>query len=105
MIRRAFKIDEVVELMNQVAPTHADTRLSSQHVSEHTRGEADIDKEFIARENNKFVVHDSSGFESGDTNGVSIVKDFIARRSQMSDLKDKVHAIWYVLVVAPRLSR
>ncbi|KIK36307.1 hypothetical protein CY34DRAFT_56274, partial [Suillus luteus UH-Slu-Lm8-n1] len=33
--------------------------INDVHVSEYRRGEADIDKEFIAPENQRFVLHDS----------------------------------------------
>ncbi|KAH7929084.1 hypothetical protein BV22DRAFT_153440 [Leucogyrophana mollusca] len=67
------------------------------HVSDTTRGEAHIDQEFIAPENERFVLHDSQGFESGDQGNVKIVKDFIARRSNMPELRDRLHAVWLCL--------
>ncbi|KAF8126003.1 hypothetical protein EV363DRAFT_1402063 [Boletus edulis] len=61
------------------------------------RGIADIDKEFISLTNERFVVHDSLGFESGDEGNMKIVKDFVARRNAMPHLKDQLHAIWLCL--------
>ncbi|KAG1733949.1 hypothetical protein EDB19DRAFT_1179652 [Suillus lakei] len=80
LIQQAFKITEV-------------------HVSEHRRGKADIDKEFIAPENERFVLHDSQGFETGDSGSFAIAKDFIDRRRQMPELKDKIHAVWLCLPI------
>ncbi|KAG1719834.1 hypothetical protein EDB19DRAFT_624624 [Suillus lakei] len=80
LIQRAFKINEV-------------------HVSEHSRGEADINTEFIAPENERFVLHDSQGFEAGDSSIFAVAKDFIYRRRKMPELKDKIHAIWLCLSI------
>ncbi|KAF8549886.1 hypothetical protein OG21DRAFT_1514674 [Imleria badia] len=66
-------------------------------VSEATRGTADIEKEFISATNERFVVHDSLGFEAGDEQNIDIVKQFIARRKAMPQLKDQLHAIWLCL--------
>jgi hypothetical protein len=65
-----------------------------QHVSEHRRGKADIDREFIAPENQRFVLHDSQGFEAGDSDCFMTAKDFIDRRRKMPNLRDKIHAVW-----------
>jgi hypothetical protein len=59
------------------------------------QGDIDINKQFFTTANSKFVLHDGGGFESDDSNNVSTVKDFIARRLEMPDLEDKLHAIWY----------
>ncbi|KAG1778244.1 hypothetical protein EV702DRAFT_1094974 [Suillus placidus] len=80
LIQQAFKINEV-------------------HVSEHRRGEADIDKEFIAPENERFVLHDSQGFEAGDSSCFTIAKHFIDRRRKMPKLQDKIHAVWLCLSI------
>ncbi|KIK39067.1 hypothetical protein CY34DRAFT_808695 [Suillus luteus UH-Slu-Lm8-n1] len=62
--------------------------------STHKPGEADIDHEFISPQNNRFVLHDSKGFEPGEEGNVNIVRDFIERRRNMAALKDKLHAVW-----------
>ncbi|KAH7905050.1 hypothetical protein BJ138DRAFT_1118836 [Hygrophoropsis aurantiaca] len=66
-------------------------------IEDDKRGEANIDTEFTSSENARFVLHDSQGFESGEEDRVKIVKDFIARRRDMPQLKDRVHAIWLCL--------
>ncbi|KAG1875676.1 hypothetical protein F4604DRAFT_1761481 [Suillus subluteus] len=69
-------------------------KINDGHISKHMRDDIDINKQFFTTDNSKFVLHDGGGFESGDNNSVSIVKDFIARRLEMPDLEDKLHAIW-----------
>jgi len=55
----------------------------------------DINKEiFDATENNRFVLHDSQGFEHGETETVRIVEQFMQERDAMQDIKDKLHAVW-----------
>ncbi|KAG1719508.1 hypothetical protein EDB19DRAFT_694655 [Suillus lakei] len=80
LIQQAFKINEV-------------------HISEHKRGEADINTEFIAPENGRFVLHDSQGFEAGDSRIFAVAKDFIDRRRKIPALKDQIHAIWLCLSI------
>ncbi|KAG1847392.1 hypothetical protein F4604DRAFT_166432 [Suillus subluteus] len=62
--------------------------------STHKPGEADIDHEFISPQNDRFVLHDSKGFEPGEEGNVNIVRGFIERRRNMDTLKDKLHAVW-----------
>ncbi|KIK36751.1 hypothetical protein CY34DRAFT_811010 [Suillus luteus UH-Slu-Lm8-n1] len=69
------------------------------YVEKHKRGEADIDKEFISPENERFVLHDSQGFEASDNSRLNIAKDFIDRRRKMSKLQDQIHAIWLCLSI------
>ncbi|KAG2054755.1 hypothetical protein BDR06DRAFT_971421 [Suillus hirtellus] len=69
------------------------------HVCEHRRGEADIDKEFIAPENELFVLHDSQGFEAGDGKTFKTARDFIDRRCKEPKLQDKIHAVWLCLSI------
>ena len=68
--------------------------VSFKHTSENTRGDANIDQEFISPTNERFVVHDSLGFESADGRNMEVVKDFVARRKAMPQIKDQLHAIW-----------
>ncbi|KAG1806986.1 uncharacterized protein BJ212DRAFT_1388526 [Suillus subaureus] len=57
-------------------------------------GEVSIDHEFISPQNNKFVLHDSKGFEPGEKDNLKIVRDFINYRRAKPDLKDQLHAVW-----------
>jgi predicted GTPase len=62
-------------------------------------GKADIDVEFRHPNNDKFILHDSEGFESGDVVKFETVKRFIEKRGKMADLKEKLHAIWICVSV------
>jgi len=57
-------------------------------------GVSDINTEIIPPKNDFFVLHDSQGFEHGEGDNFSTVKNFIKTRSTMSDVKDQIHAIW-----------
>ncbi|KAG2137847.1 uncharacterized protein EDB93DRAFT_1253505 [Suillus bovinus] len=57
-------------------------------------GEASIDHEFISPQNDRFVLHDSKGFEPGEIDNLKVVRDFIERRRVMPDLKNRLHAVW-----------
>ncbi|KAG2356376.1 hypothetical protein BDR07DRAFT_1364291 [Suillus spraguei] len=63
-------------------------------VSHNMPGKAEIDEEFTSRENDKFVLHDSQGFEAADKVNLEIVQKFIERRRNMPTQKDQLHAIW-----------
>ncbi|KAG2052538.1 hypothetical protein BDR06DRAFT_513188 [Suillus hirtellus] len=64
-------------------------------ISSHYKpGEVSIDHEFISPENDKFVLHDSKGFEPGDEDNLKIVEDFIDRRRNMLTPEHQLHAIW-----------
>ncbi|OJA14807.1 hypothetical protein AZE42_04187 [Rhizopogon vesiculosus] len=62
--------------------------------SDEKRGEVDINVEFISEQNDKFVLHDSKGFEPGEGDNLEIVQKFIQKRRQMKTLKDQLHAVW-----------
>jgi hypothetical protein len=63
-------------------------------VSDDRPGEANIDTEFISQQNDKFVLHDSKGFEPAEEDNVKIVREFIECRRRKKDLKDRLHAVW-----------
>jgi hypothetical protein len=60
------------------------------------RGEHNINDEYIFSHHDGYVFHDSCGFESGSEDELKIVQEFVKRRSQERDLKDRLHAIWFV---------
>lgn len=62
-------------------------------------GQADIDREIYSQQNGQFVLHDSKGFEHGEEDNVNIVQNFITARNNMPDIKDKLHAVWYALLL------
>ncbi|KAJ6471421.1 GTP-binding protein [Mycena sanguinolenta] len=61
------------------------------------RGEHDIENQLIFKSNRQFIFHDSRGFESGSTDEIQKVKDFIAARAAANSLGDQLHAIWYCM--------
>jgi len=64
------------------------------------RGVCDIKDGLISAENDRFVLHDSMGFESGDTKNFTIVKNFLKLRSGNDiDLPERVHVIWLCIKV------
>ncbi|OAX37671.1 hypothetical protein K503DRAFT_219392 [Rhizopogon vinicolor AM-OR11-026] len=62
--------------------------------SDEKRGESKIETEFISEQNDKFVLHDSNGFEPGERDNLEIVQRFIQQRRQKEALKDRLHAVW-----------
>ena len=68
---------------------------SDKDVAKWKVGEADIDKEFTSPQNQFFVLHDSKGFEPGNTETFDNVRRFIEqRRDERLHLKDRLHAVW-----------
>jgi hypothetical protein len=61
------------------------------------RGEHNINLELSFSSHDKYVFHDSRGFEAGDDRELEIVQDFVRRRSQERSLNGRLHAIWFVL--------
>ncbi|KAG2336929.1 hypothetical protein BDR05DRAFT_970748 [Suillus weaverae] len=57
-------------------------------------GDANINTEFISEQNDRFVLHDSKGFEPGEEDNVKTVQDFIQHRRSEPALKDQLHAVW-----------
>ena len=60
------------------------------------RGQHRIEDELIFTRHKGYVFHDSPGFESGNDDELRIVQDFVRRKSQERQLKDRLHAIWFV---------
>ena len=50
----------------------------------------------ITYHGSNFIFHDSQGFESGSTQELKVAWEFIERRSTKTELKDQLHAIWYL---------
>jgi hypothetical protein len=67
----------------------------TQSVSHQTRGECDINFEIKSTQNDRFVAHDSMGFEPGHKENFEMAKTFLESRSGVgAALKDRVHIIW-----------
>jgi hypothetical protein len=61
------------------------------------RGEHDIDHELVFSNHTGYVFHDSRGIESGGTEELETLKEFIRRKCGEKRLRDKLHAIWFAL--------
>ncbi|KIK19424.1 hypothetical protein PISMIDRAFT_107596, partial [Pisolithus microcarpus 441] len=57
-------------------------------------GKADIEKELISQQNDRFVLHDSKGFEPADGVNCDDVKLFIQNRKKQEHIKEQLHAVW-----------
>jgi hypothetical protein len=53
----------------------------------------------VFKSNPGFVFHDSCGFESGGIKEMNQVREFIAHRSKMVSMEQRVHTIWYIVVL------
>ena len=68
-----------------------------QAPSHNQRGICDIETELFSPQNERFVLHDSEGFEPGEVEKYATVKKFVQHRREQRDLKDQLHAVWFVL--------
>ena len=57
---------------------------------------SNIDTAIIASENGRFVLHDSQGFQHGEGENFKKVVNFLKARKDMPNVRDQVHAVWYV---------
>ena len=65
------------------------------------RGTHNIEKEIEFEGNNKIIAHDSEGFEAGKQAEVDVVWKFIDSRSRAKDINQKLHLVWFVLLLFP----
>ncbi|KAJ6534528.1 hypothetical protein DFH09DRAFT_1180698 [Mycena vulgaris] len=61
------------------------------------RGQHDITDELVFSNHEGYVFHDTRGFESGSTNELQIIQEFVRDRSGRKRLQDRLHAIWYCI--------
>ncbi len=59
------------------------------------RGLHDIEHQ-ITYDGSNFIFHDSQGFEAGAIEELGIAWNFIEKRAAETDLKNQLHAIWYL---------
>ncbi len=62
------------------------------------RGEHDINDELEFSNYTGYVFHDSRGIESGATEEVDILHEFIRRKTTASRLESRLHSIWFGLL-------
>ncbi|KAI6096667.1 hypothetical protein EV401DRAFT_2082972 [Pisolithus croceorrhizus] len=65
-----------------------------ESVADDQAGKANIEKEITSPQNERFILHDSLGFEPADGSNIDTVRLFIEARKRMPHIKDKLHAIW-----------
>ncbi|KIK15084.1 hypothetical protein PISMIDRAFT_16768 [Pisolithus microcarpus 441] len=85
LINRVFGIEQAVEWLCAYSSQDLDPR------------KADIEKELISQQNDRFVLHESKGFEPADGVGRNDVKLFIEDRKKREHVKDQLHAVWLCL--------
>ena len=61
------------------------------------RGQHDVNDELIFTNHRGYIFHDSPGFEAGSKDELKTVQKFVKRKSQEKRLKDRLHAIWFVV--------
>jgi len=44
------------------------------------------------------IIHDSKGFQSGATEEIELLRQFVKKRASAAKPEDRLDAIWYVLV-------
>ncbi|KAJ7027080.1 hypothetical protein C8F04DRAFT_95088 [Mycena alexandri] len=77
-----------------------------ESVSDGARGVSDINNAIESPQNPRFVLHDSMGFEPGETENLRSVEDFLkARSGEAVPLKHQVHIIWLCIRVPDSGSR
>ncbi|KAG6326279.1 hypothetical protein ID866_12810 [Astraeus odoratus] len=94
---RVLVIGKVVldfRTLTRYFPDDLHTDIYAQQEKDNQRGNAEIDKEIVSPSNNRFVLHDSNGFEAGDKGKYQTVTGFITARNNCQDVRDKLHAIW-----------
>jgi hypothetical protein len=55
-----------------------------------------IEDELVFANHTGYIFHDSRGFEAGGENELKIVQVFVRRKSRERELKNRLHAIWFV---------
>ena len=60
------------------------------------RGQHDINDELIFTNHDGYIFHDSHGFEAGSKDELEAVQEFVKRTSQQNQLRNRLHAIWFV---------
>lgn len=76
------------------------------HASDRARGVHDIKIPIMCQDRPDLIVHDSGGFESGGDKEFQQVKDFIVEMSNTSEMKDRLHVIWFCVEMnSPRVQQ
>jgi hypothetical protein len=62
--------------------------------SDQDPGKCSIEDPLYSSENDRFVLHDSQGFEPGEKDNFHKVKAFLEGRAKEPMIKDQLHAVW-----------
>jgi hypothetical protein len=54
----------------------------------------DIDEGFESDQHPGIIIHDSEGFEAGDTTQVRAFETFLKKRSPSAKIDQQLHAVW-----------
>ena len=78
-------------------PIHCDNNFSETALNQ--RGDHNIEDELIFTNHDGYVFHDSCGFEAGNEDELRIVQDFVRKKATARRLQDRLHAIWFVMLI------
>ncbi|KAG8871903.1 chaperonin, partial [Tulasnella sp. 332] len=67
--------------------------------SHYQAGVCDINREITSPENDRFILHDSPGFEQGELDNLKTLKNFIEQRKAMPAQQDRIHAVWLCITI------
>ena len=95
LINEYVGVTEVVRLLSYLGKS-APEAYPSQNASHSNAGISTINTAIMAKENGRFVLHDSQGFGHGDGENFKNVVDFLKDRKDMPNVRGQVHAVWYV---------
>ncbi|KAJ7873898.1 hypothetical protein B0H14DRAFT_2719196 [Mycena olivaceomarginata] len=71
-----------------------------ESISHGKRGECKINDEILSAQNSCFVLHDSMGFEPGDTVNLELALKFLGDRTKKSTpFMDRLHVIWLCIQI------
>jgi septin family protein len=73
-----------------------DKKIDSELKSSAERGEHDVETQIVYPTAKGFIFHDSRGFEAGAVDELQKVREFVSKRAKREQMKDQLHAIWYV---------
>ncbi|KAI5993255.1 hypothetical protein EDD15DRAFT_2439407 [Pisolithus albus] len=68
-------------------------------VADDRPGKAKIEDGLISPQNDRFILHDSQGFEPGEGCNYDTVISFIEARKKEPHIKDQLHAVWFCFPV------
>ncbi|KAG6330463.1 hypothetical protein ID866_8626 [Astraeus odoratus] len=66
----------------------------TKHPSDNRRGVAEINKPLTSDANERFVLHDSNGFEPGEDSNLAAVESFIKEHKNQTAIGSQLHAVW-----------